>query len=230
MAATDGVVGAYVPIYITKAIRFGLGLQFFHNTASAVFPAYRVGAAAGKTQNVHLRIAHIRRQLFAQFSKVLPEGLGAGINFAVPVAAAVQGNQMAFAGRARQHGQIFLVIFGRYDKKGGRHALFFQNIQNIPGHLAGAIVKGEVYHLFLPGAAIICIGFLFHRLHEIYQVFIAAQCLGLAVRHNGAGDYRRCHNPCQKPQLAKIPFSCEHHISPPFSILRNFAVPRILYL
>lgn len=141
--AGGGVLGADVPVDPVVALVLGLGLQGLHDAVSAVAVADRVGAAAWETQPVDGRHIHIRLQRLAQRSDVLPECVGARINFGVLMRRAVQRDLMPRRRDVRHKGQIFFVGVLRADKEGGRDLLLIENFQNWPGVFAGAVVKGQ---------------------------------------------------------------------------------------
>ena len=79
--AGGGILRADIPVDPVVALLLGLRLEGFHNAAPAVAVADRVCAAAGKAQPVNAADINIGLQRLPQRLDVLPEGIGACVNF-----------------------------------------------------------------------------------------------------------------------------------------------------
>ena len=74
---------------------------------------------------------------------VLPEGIGARVNFRVLMCRAVQRNLVPRRRNVCHQRQIALVGVLRTDKKGGRDLLPIKDFQNRHGIFARSVIKGQ---------------------------------------------------------------------------------------
>ena len=141
--AAHSILGADVPVHRGEAFFSGLRFQFAHEAFAAVASADGVGAPARKAQIADAFRVDVGRDALLQQGKVLPVGVRASVDVAVLVRGRVECDLVPGGFCLGEKRQIFLVVPGRYHKKGGLDSGGVQRGQNVRRRLAGAVIEGQ---------------------------------------------------------------------------------------